>query len=628
MKEYRIAFLTADWNYELVETTLHGLKKYVNEHDNVRVCVFDCFGKETDTPKDKSEYAIYDLVDLSSFDGVLVQGNQLVQQKMRDRIGRRIKEAGIPALSIGCPLEGCRLLCIDDRKAQHDITEHVIQHHGARRLVYMTGLMENGCPEAWQRRDGFLDACREAGIKEKDIQVIAGTWRTTDGINLAKKWLEEKLPFPDAFVCGNDEMALGIMETLQEHGYQVPQDVIVTGFDNVSSAELARPRLSTISRDHFKQHYFALDRLIAVIEGREDRQQIPFEYSLVFSESCGCPLSARSGYIHTKYFQQTRFLKNFYTMQDEMAEELFETDDLLELMDIVEKHRSILGCDHVYLCFNDYYFDNYDKKQWSQRSETYGKYMILGSCGREKVPTAEGQRYIRFPARDLLPADLARAERFLVFYPLHYNTYSIGYVVMDDLSEAAKLNLHKSIFSFLEIAIENVRKKCLLKQFNEVLDNLYVHDALTGLYNRFGYGRFGQQVFDALIKADGGVQILFIDLDGLKVINDSLGHEYGDTALQETARILRECCGKNDFMMRFGGDEFLVIASAREEKLEDSLQRAVMEYNETSGQPFRLGLSIGAIPMLNGQALTLEACVQTADALMYENKKQKKHSRP
>ena len=92
MKEYRIAFLTADWNYELVETTLHGLKKYVNEHDNVRVCVFDCFGKETDTPKDKSEYAIYDLVDLSSFDGVLVQGNQLVQQKMRDRIGRRIKD--------------------------------------------------------------------------------------------------------------------------------------------------------------------------------------------------------------------------------------------------------------------------------------------------------------------------------------------------------------------------------------------------------------------------------------------------------------------------------------------------------------------------------------------------------
>ena len=72
MRNYRIAFFTADWNYELVEATLRGIRRFVDEHENVRLCVFDCFGKETDSPTDRSEYAIYDLPDLKQFDGILI----------------------------------------------------------------------------------------------------------------------------------------------------------------------------------------------------------------------------------------------------------------------------------------------------------------------------------------------------------------------------------------------------------------------------------------------------------------------------------------------------------------------------------------------------------------------------
>ena len=118
MRNYRIAFFTVDWNYALVEATLHGLKKYVNEHENVQLCVFDCFGKDTDSVKDHSEYGIYNLADLSQFDGVLVQGNQIVLKSARDALGRRIARAGIPAVTIGSAVEGCALLNIDNERAQ------------------------------------------------------------------------------------------------------------------------------------------------------------------------------------------------------------------------------------------------------------------------------------------------------------------------------------------------------------------------------------------------------------------------------------------------------------------------------------------------------------------------------
>ena len=213
-------------------------------------------------------------------------------------------------------------------------------------------------------------------------------------------------------------------------------------------------------------------------------------------------------------------------------------------------------------------------------------------------------------------------QRFLSFYPLHYNTYSIGYFVMNGISQAAKLNLHESVFSFLEIAIENVRKKGLLRQLNDVLDNLYVHDALTGLYNRFGYERFAQQTYEGFLRDDGGAQVLFVDMDDMKNINDRYGHEIGDAAIRTAAEHIKKACRAGDFMMRYGGDEFLVIASIRESGLADALAR--MPDVSSEELPCRLSLTVGQVLSDGSASQSLDHCIQAADARMYEIKKQKK----
>lgn len=624
MKNYRIAFFTADWNYELVETTLYGLKRFVDEHENVSICVFDCFGRDTDTAMDRSEYNIFTLPDLTQFDGLIVQGNQIVLGAVREEIARRVQATGIPAVSIDCPLKGCTLLNIDNEKAQYEIADHVIRKHGARRVVYLTGIMDNGCPEGKQRLDGFLAACRDNGIPEQNIEVISCTWRTSDGMDTADRWIASGKPLPDAFICGNDEMALGMMERLEDYGVRIPGDVIVTGFDNISSAELSTPRLSTINRDYERLMYLAAESLIDRIEGRDHRDVIPFRHDVVTSESCGCPGTVQSGYIRGRYFQQTRFLKNFYMLQDSMAEELLEADDLLELMDIVERNHSIFGCESVYLCINDYYYENYDKMKWQHDGHTFGDEMILAACMVSGAQTDSANRYARFPSRALLPGDILQRERFLVFYPLHYNTSSIGYIALNGISEAAKLNLHKSIFNFVEIAVENVRKKGLLRQLNDELDDLYVRDAMTGFYNRFGLERYGQTVFDRFLASDGLAQIMFIDMDDMKGINDRFGHDMGDMAIRVTADVLRQACDDGDFLMRYGGDEFLLIASGREGALETQIQCAVEACQRRGDTPFRLSLSIGIVRVDRADKRTLDECIVAADALMYDVKSQKK----
>jgi len=625
MDRYRIAFFTVDWNYDLVESTLHGLKRFVDDHEEVSLCIFDCFGKDINNARDHSEYAIFDLADLDQFDGLLIQGNQIVLGPVRDTIARRVAQCGIPAVSIDCPIEGCAVLGIDNRQAQRDIVRHLIDEHGARSLVYLTGILENGSPEAQQRLEGFHDACRDAGLASSDVEVISCTWRTSDGRRVAERWHQRGLPLPDAFVCANDEMALGLIEGLQRHGVSVPDDVRVVGFDNITSAELSRPRLSTVSRDYSAMNYSAMECLLNRIKGVETRDFIPFDYDVIRSESCGCPDDTRIDVFRDKYFQQTRTLKDFFVLQEQLAEEMFDAADLPELMDIVERNEAIFGCENIYLCINDYYFDNYDKKQWRADSERFGREMILAACGSSGAASDAGHVYARFPTRYLLPGRILDDERFLIFYPLHYNTYSIGYMVMNGISQAAKLNLHESIFSFLEIAIENVRKKGLLRQLNDVLDNLYVHDALTGMYNRFGYERFASQTYETFLREDGGAQVLFVDMDDMKGINDRYGHEIGDAAIRAAADLIKRSCRAGDFMMRYGGDEFLVIASIREDGLAEALDG--MLEGDAVGLPCRLSLTVGRVQADDSAPRTLDQCVQAADAKMYEIKKKKKEMR-
>lgn len=627
MKEYRIAFFTVDWNYELVETTLHGLKQYTQDHPNVHVFVFDCFGKELNNSRNESEYMIFNLPELSDFDGVLVQGNQIVLQEARDELARRINKLGIPAITIGCAMPGCTLFGIDNRLAQHDIADHVMRVHGARRLAYITGLMDNGCPEGQQRLDGFMDACRENGVQDSDISLFNGTWRTSDGAAVAKQWLASGKPLPDAFVSANDEMALGLIEVLRENGLHVPEDVLVVGFDNVSSAELSNPRLSTVYADFAELDYAAIDALIRKIDGKENRELITFPHQMLLSESCGCVSNAPPAYLRDKYFRQTRYLKNFYILQDRMAEHLFDALDLAQLMNIVEQNHKIFGCERIYVCINDFYFDDYEKKQWHHDSKSFGQNMVLAACHKDGWEPDRRHEYARFPARQLLPDALLEDDHFLVFYPLHYNTYSIGYLVLNDACEAAQLNLHESILNFMEIAIENVRKKCLLRQLNDVLDDLYVHDGLTRVYNRFGYKRFGEALYQRYMKTRNGVQVLFIDMDDMKGINDRWGHDSGDAALTATARVLQEVCMPGDFIMRYGGDEFMVIASGSEPNLDQVIQRALAEDPVIAGLPFRLGLSIGVITATQENSRTLDECLKIADTLMYEMKSKRKAAR-
>ena len=125
-KRINIAYYTADWNRELVSVALHTVKKYLEQHPDVSVQVFDCFSFALYSGRSESGYQIYDLPDMGRYDAVIVQAHQIMDTDAIRRLEERIIETGVPAMSIGATMKGCISIGTDDYSAAREMTERSV----------------------------------------------------------------------------------------------------------------------------------------------------------------------------------------------------------------------------------------------------------------------------------------------------------------------------------------------------------------------------------------------------------------------------------------------------------------------------------------------------------------------
>jgi len=166
---------------------------------------------------------------------------------------------------------------------------------------------------------------------------------------------------------------------------------------------------------------------------------------------------------------------------------------------------------------------------------------------------------------------------------------------------------------------------------NAALENLSLIDDLTGLYNRKGFLALADHRMAAAMREGDAFSVAFIDLDDLKTINDTFGHETGNHALIEVAGVLKESFRQSDILGRIGGDEFAVFILHADENETAGIQRRVQQHldacNAALNRRYRLSFSIGIISCGSAKGSDIEGLLGKADALMYEQKRAKAFSR-
>ncbi len=180
----------------------------------------------------------------------------------------------------------------------------------------------------------------------------------------------------------------------------------------------------------------------------------------------------------------------------------------------------------------------------------------------------------------------------------------------------------RSLYEHVNILIHHLKKR------DEKIVSAAITDQLTGVYNRAYFNEFIDKRVAHAGRYEENISFIMIDLDGFKGLNDTYGHQAGDDVLIEAASLLKQMIRRSDLLFRYGGDEFLIILPyadcVRAETVKERIRTAAEQWNLQNRRyvGFRLSLSTGCSTWKQGDDVF--ARIREADALMYEEKKQKK----
>ncbi|MBP8821323.1 MAG: EAL domain-containing protein [Brachymonas sp.] len=155
------------------------------------------------------------------------------------------------------------------------------------------------------------------------------------------------------------------------------------------------------------------------------------------------------------------------------------------------------------------------------------------------------------------------------------------------------------------------------------IEQLAYRDALTGLPNGLLLGERVAAAIELSQASDGSFAILFLDLDRFKIVNDSLGHPFGDRVLKLVAERLQGCLRQSDMLCRLGGDEFVIYLNGADAGVAEGVARRMLEEMQTpfmlDGMGFSIQCSIG-VSMFPQDGKTLDDLIKQADTAMYQVK--------
>ncbi len=630
----KIAVIVAGIDETYQSSILNGIKTVASD------CNFDCYvfvsfaGMTDNTSHDDGEMNIFKLPDFSSFDGAILLTNTIGYQPVVDDILERIKKAGIPAVSMDNKVEGLLHIGIDNRSAMKEITEHFINVHKFTKFNYISGPKDN--PESIDRLNGFLDVLEQHGLTIEEDRIYYGDFRGDSGRIAIEEFCDKRLDLPEAIICANDVMAAAAINCLHDKGIRIPDDVAVSGFDDVFDRYNLRVELTSVKRPLVTSGQLACEMLLSKFNNIPHKDSRKLEMKPKFSESCGCRKCDNTDILPYKEanianYNNINTINHYMSLFNSLACDLSAADNFTNYVESLKKFVALVDPEEFYFCLNKSW--DYQSKELSgdfsdnsEYSENYDEDIIVPIAYHNGI----FEENIEIKLNQLLPEFTYNSElgKFYYILPLHFRQRCLGYIAINN----SPVPLHNSLFQSWCITInnslENIRKINAMNCAVKKLKKLYIQDTFSGIYNRNGFVNATSDIFRECAKKSRNIMLMFIDLDGLKGINDTYGHAVGDEAIRAIAGILDTTCNNHEIYCRFGGDEFIVFAADYDDSDAKALTAAIQDkirlYNQNSGNEYCLSASTGyviAVPKLDEDLFLF---VTEADKKMYETKREKK----
>lgn len=630
----KIALITDGWKHYVTYAWVQGYRRYASQyHLDTDLYVFQSFGNfNTDEGYNSGEYNITRLPDLRTFDGIILDLSNVSDASLKESFLARVRESGIPAISLLEDLPGLYYSGLDNLTDFSILVEHLITEHGCRKLNYVGGSPRN--QENQKRLLAYRKTLEKHGILFEPERVIERSFEIKTGIRAFTEFQQKDL-LPEAFVCASDNIAVGVCLAAREAGFSIPEDFLVTGFDNEDKASYCNPRITTADFSKTEIMYHAMELLVDIWNGQTDRRCTYTQAVHIFQESCRCVSECppdRGQYIIKRILSEARQsdMQNWMIDLNRFLLDCTSYTDLTSHMQIW-LHEHQFG--NLYLLMNPDIFHLEKVDILPEIPDDI--YRCVGYPDKMTVvhPVSDTEAVMQLSITDghLLP-DITRTgdQNIFVFAPLHFREREVGYVVLQNCDYLLD---HQFLFKMLNsfrTALESLYNKLVLCKKNKQLSQLYIHDSLTGLYNRMAYEKLALPLFQKYMQKKKHLGILFVDADHLKYINDNFGHDMGNLAIRSIASAIHKSCPVGSVCMRYGGDEFVCVIPdfdlPRMHQLEKTILHALEEISDVSRFPFPLETSIGSV-IADDAVFSLNDYINLADQKMYASKKARKAAR-
>ena len=578
---------------------------------------------------DSQEMGMFSFAPIEELDGLLIAPDTYEIEGFRDALYDAVlSRAKCPVVAIRHLGDETDCVYTDENRAIRPMMRHLLEDHGLKDIRFLAGY--EGHPDSELRVKVYREEMAAHGLEVDDRKCIAhGNMWLNCGPAAWDAFFSDPEHRPEAIACANDYMAIGTIRTLQEKGIRVPQDVIVTGFDNVESIALDSPTLTTVEQDFRGMTIEAMEELDRQIRGEKPHHKIPIGAKLILGESCGC------GYRGDDYYIRNCIEKNSQVDRLNTREVgmTYLTIEMNACDDLKEMHRVLVDKSSDIPMLRDYYLCLFESGKDSGGAPVFAEEITDTAClvhvMRDRMD--HGMPMISFDRRKLLPDMAERADEPQLFFLMlqHQRENAYGYSLFHYQRGEIPSNFFQHWNVILSGALSNMHKRNELMMLYEERRLSSITDVMTHLLNRRGLEEQIAPVWQQLCARKDYAAFVSFDLDGLKKINDTYGHQAGDFAIRLTAEAIRRAAPKEALSTRMGRDEFLTVIPRANEAAAERFMRDFRTQldglNRQENRAFRVDASCGAVVFRLNEFSSLEECIQKSDDRLY-NEKELRHT--
>ena len=619
--------LTADYTQEII-TSISDFYRGKNVNFIVSQVKLP-FQKGTDF--DYQYWANMSLLDNDNIDAYIVLSAIFCSYMNTEELVKRLQpftKKTVFSVSIPLKLDNCYYTQLSCENSYLEIVEHLVKKHNRKRIAFASAHL-TGSVEANERFESYKKALEKFHLPFDESLVFHGIF-TYNSImkNLGERIKSKDDVTFDAILAANDMMAFGCMDFLTSIGVKVPDDVSVFGYDDILQAETADISLSTINQQIYRQGQKVAKLVLDCCNGEKIPLSTDISTKVIYRKSCGCISEANNDtrYFITKYAEKSvnttivshlenmQFQNDIYFLMDSIQSET-TLESLFNKFNFIIPKKAISA---LAVCMYEdpilYTNPNQFDKPYRAKLAVY-----YNQLGEKFVPDMD---LFFNPRISLLPDGIFDDEpgNYMI-HPIFNGNKQYGYMISRITTPSYIIAIiYMKVFSNV---ISQSYKYTKQLEAHALLDEQSKTDILTGIYNRRGLLEAGQKLINSTLEKNQGGIICFGDMDKLKYINDTFGHEMGDKAIKGMAIVLQKSIGKDKVIGRLGGDEFVFVMNNYSlddfKKLKETVNKNCNKYSKENSFPFEIQIGLGAVKFSENHK-NLARLITKADKEQYKDK--------